>query len=640
MRSIKLIGTIAVALLIPMTLTRLLLLLRYDQVASAVPGMTIAKAFVVGLRFDLSTIGYILVPVALLAVIPIGWLNRSVFLKWLWSIYLCLMFFVVLVVGAVDSELFGFFNIRINHLVLQWLSTPKVVFDAISGGFAFYRTLIVLLVLTGLFGWVVVRSFRSLAYSAQQKATWKDWVAYPVILIIMFIAIRGGFSNYPLRFDYANFSTHYFANQLALNPLYNLLEDVMAMQDVNSADPRFTDIETAHRKVQQVLNISEEEITTSPLTRQITSDTPARPVNVVVILMESLNNEFIKGVGGQYDLAPCFDSLSTGGLLFNNFYSNGAHTQHGVFSTLTGLSVPPGQAILHRPSIVRPFPGIGLLLKERGYSTAFYCTHDPLFDHLAPFILVNGFDRFYGLWDYQWERRYTWGVADEVMFDHALVNFGQMQEPFLGVLLTCSSHHPFDHPTDRPYRHTELSNDHHERFNSFTYADWALNQFYRQAMETDWGKNTVFVITGDHGINWFPKLELDLIMFKVPLLFLGPGIQPAVNNRLGSQKDILPTLFNMLGGDYTNATLGVNLRDDKTTPHAVVGEEALLGYIKGDYYVYQNRSGDVSLYRLDDLSQLANSPDIRDSLITEARSFLTLSHEIVTRGVKGRPLEK
>ena len=71
-----------------------------------------------------------------------------------------------------------------------------------------------------------------------------------------------------------------------------------------------------------------------------------------------------------------------------------------------------------------------------------------------------------------------------------------VKEPFFNVVLTLSSHEPFDVPMDPVFS----GNDNMTKYkNSVYYADKALGSFLDWAKGTDWWKNTLVIMVADHG---------------------------------------------------------------------------------------------------------------------------------------------
>jgi len=121
-----------------------------------------------------------------------------------------------------------------------------------------------------------------------------------------------------------------------------------------------------------------------------------------------------------------------------------------------------------------------------------------------------------------------------------------VKEPFFNVVLTLSSHEPFDVPMDPVFP----GNDNMTKYkNSVYYTDRALGSYLDWAKGTDWWKNTLVILVADHGC----RITSDMLnysqeIFKIPMLWIGGALsRKGINiDKLGSQVDIPITLLNQI----------------------------------------------------------------------------------------------
>ena len=122
-----------------------------------------------------------------------------------------------------------------------------------------------------------------------------------------------------------------------------------------------------------------------------------------------------------------------------------------------------------------------------------------------------------------------------------------VKEPFLNVVLTLSSHEPFDVPME-PFFAGE--DDVTKYKNSVYYADKSLGSFLDWAKNMDWWKNTLVILVADHCCR-LPKDRpiYSQDVFKIPMLWIGGALSKKGIRieKLGSQVDIPVTLLNQLG---------------------------------------------------------------------------------------------
>ena len=103
--------------------------------------------------------------------------------------------------------------------------------------------------------------------------------------------------------------------------------------------------------------------------------------------------------------------------------------------------------------------------------------------------------------------------------------------------------------------------------NAFRYTDFCFKKFFEAARQSPYFANTIFVFTGDHGIDgnagtMLPPAwtEQELTSYHVPLLFYGPKLVPPQRvHAVASMVDILPTLAGIVNIPYHNTTMGRDL---------------------------------------------------------------------------------
>ena len=164
-----------------------------------------------------------------------------------------------------------------------------------------------------------------------------------------------------------------------------------------------------------------------------------------------------------------------------------------------------------------------------------------------------------------------------------------------------SNHTPFIIP--EAYRTSGAD----EQQQIIVYADDALRQFMSQARKTDWGKNTLFVLVGDHGNPVSTPYDYNLQYNTIPCFFVGNDVPDSVITSPAQQQDIAPTLLGMLGLPYTNNTMGINrLRQYRRYAYFVNNDH--LGCCDGEWlYCYSINTKQEYLYRLGSAEDMQNA---------------------------------
>jgi phosphoglycerol transferase MdoB-like AlkP superfamily enzyme len=132
------------------------------------------------------------------------------------------------------------------------------------------------------------------------------------------------------------------------------------------------------------------------------------------------------------------------------------------------------------------------------------------------------------------------------MFKRLLDETDTASAPFLHILLTLSSHTPFDVPMETVIP----GNDHQMKYlNSIYYTDSALGEFITAAKTRDWWDETLLILLADHSCRVGNLSEHEEKRFRIPMLWIGGAlaVRDTVISNYGSQTDLPFTLLGQLG---------------------------------------------------------------------------------------------
>lgn len=555
---------------------------------SGAPAGDILRAFLDrGLLFDLYVHSMLLAAPALL--LGGAWIAGSrhrwpvAAARWLYT----LPFIVLVAFSAMDIPFFAQFNFRITRAALTWMDTPwqsiKEVFT--TPGYFMAFVAIVLLVWSGIA--VIGRLFRPLMKverpAGPVRRTAFRLATFTPLLLMLFVGMRGDWdpTDTPLTIENAYFCENPFLNQLGINAGFSLIDSF------NDEEVRYMEDGVAVANARRMLGIAGTD-PAFPFARPVAFDGGERRMNVVLVIVESLSAERMAHFGNDDRLTPFIDSLADRSLFFDHFYSAGVHTHNGVFSTLYGWP-----AIGDRPSMAHAgvsglrFHGLPQVLRSNGYRTLFLYVGEKKFDNMGGFLPNNGFDAMLGGDDYdaRWPRT-SWGVSDHALYAEGLARMEELAgagDPFFVTFLTIASHAGYNVPADVPFKPASARGDE----NIYQYTDWALGRFIHRALARPWGRNTLFVITGDHGQAFDRTYEMPLSYHRVPLILFAPGsVEPRTDHRLGGQIDVPATVLGLLRLPYVDNTLGIDL----TRAHrrfAYFCADSKLGAIERDFFWMQ-----------------------------------------------------
>jgi phosphoglycerol transferase MdoB-like AlkP superfamily enzyme len=298
-----------------------------------------------------------------------------------------------------------------------------------------------------------------------------------------------------------------------------------------------------------------------------------KPINVVVVMMESFSARYVGACGAQRSFTPSIDALAKESISFDRTLSAGTHTHQGIFAIQLGFPNLPGFETLMESGISNQHflsaPGI---FQDRGYQTMFLYNGDFAWDNMRGFFNKQGVERFIGRDEMKDDAEYVdevWGVSDADVFTRANREFeaASKKGPFYATIMTLSNHAPFQVPPVPGAEPITDQGEYNPRLTALRYADWAVGQFVAEARKLSYFDNTLFVFVGDHGFHVPPVMtELHLLYHHVPLLFFAPGLtdqRGVVDHRIASHNNIIPSILGLLGiTDSQHASWGRSLFND------------------------------------------------------------------------------
>lgn len=624
---------------------RLLLLFTNLTALNALPGATglIFRALFMGFRFDTVVSGYLLaLPLAVLIVADLAGKLSATLLRAVTAfavVLYCIAFFIC----AADIPFFNNFSTRLNITVLNWTNSPLFMIKLVVQEWSYLIYFFLFIAVLVLYLRLIRKSrkrfeeeIRSTAGTFEKKKFFARLGFSLLAALLLFIGIRGRVAQKsPIQVGTAYFSNYSFPNQLGLNPVFTFLRSYLESKKERNKSLHFMDDQQSVKNVQAYLGIQAgSENPGFPIARTVKgADSSFAKHNVVLVIMESMSANYMKRFGEDKKLTPVLDSLAENGYSFDNFYSAGIHTFNGIYSSL--YAYPALMAKHTMEGVVIPeMTGLPKTLRDNGYGTVYFTTHDDQFDNVAGFLSANNFQRIVSQKDYpSSEVVSTLGVPDHYMFEFAVPVLNEMNEgrrPFFAAFMTATNHGPFIVPGNIPFKAHYKG----EREPCVEYSDWAIGQFMKNAAKQSWFSNTIFVFVADHGAPHERNVyDMPLSYNHIPLIIYAPGIlrEKRVISNPGGQIDIYPTVCGLLNMTYINNTPGQDLLREKR-PYMFFSADNKIGVIdSSDYYIWYT-DGRENLYNFRTSSttdQLPVKKAKADSMRTYAQSMLQASQWLI-----------
>ena len=489
-----------------------------------------------GLPMDLSMSGYLtLIPLFLL--IASVWVQKS-FLRRIMSIYFCIMLGIIVAVSVLDIVLYEYWGFHLDPMVLFYLRNPKEAFASGTIWMWLSGVLCTLLIIRCLYYCYCLTVKKIFIRVAPPRYPISTCIVLVLLTGVLFLPIRGGVTTSTMNVSYAYFSDRMLLNHAAINPVFNFIYSLNKFDDFES-QYQFYEKEEAEQVFNQLHKAPENEAKSSLLR--------VEQPNIIFVILES----FLYEIAVDSIYAPNLSRLAKEGVLFENFYANSFRTDRGLVSILSGYPAHPTTAILKNPKKTERLPSIPAYLRSNGYENqSLYYGGDVNFANMRSYFVGAC-----GIWDIVSDKDFPvkmrmskWGVPDQLLMDRVShdITTKEQEEPFLKIIMTLSSHEPFDVPTrlfDSPF------------LNSIYYVDEGIGRLVSDLKTNDLWDNTLLVFVADHTMQSYPQgpNNYEKIRFQIPMIWAGGVIkEPRVISDYGSQNDLAATLLSQLHIDYSD----------------------------------------------------------------------------------------
>jgi len=634
------IFSVLLILLIAMTISRLIIYWKFNPPGKSFSG----SAFIMGLRFDARVIGIIGLLIMLLCAIPFLNPLKNFNAKKFWNVLLPLLFFIMVLVLAIDFYHFDYLHQRLNATVLNYLQDAGISFNMMWQTYPLFKigfTLIILLSLARL-------GFGSLlAYYQQQNSFYKrkGILMYMFSFLIFGIFIFGKIGQFPLRWSDAYTLSDDFKANLALNPFQSFLSTLSfrnSLYDIKK-------VRADYSLMSAYLGVNAPDSSSLNFQRvYAAADSAANKPNIVLVICESFSAYKSSMYNNPLNTTPYFNELCKNGIFFDRCFTPAYGTARGVWATITGVpDVESPKTASRNPNAVDQNT---IINNFKGYDNFYFLGGSATWANIRG-VLTNNIKnlKLYEENDYTAKKIDVWGISDKNLFLESNKILKQQTKPFFAVIQTADNHRPYTIPAEDKdeFKQLSYSSDSLKRFgfesneemNAFRYTDFGYQKFMEAAKKEAYFKNTIFVFVGDHGIRYngtleyFPKAwtEQGLTCEHVPLLFYAPGLlKPQRIHDVSSQIDILPTIASLAKIPYTNNSLGRNLFDTvsalqyksvfKPERYAFVIDHDVhtIGLVSNQYYYLKNlKSG-----KEDFVSMTGNEPVVMNASTDSTKKYL------------------
>ena len=500
---------------------------------------------------DLSVASYITAVFGLLLMVS-NLVNIRV-IRCISHVFTAVVLAIVVFVLIGDNSTFSFWGYHWDKSIFTFLQSPKEVL-ACAVWWQWILVTILFLLWFVACGFVYLKWLKWDNVELESRTTTRLWQTGVWLLItaFLFLPMRGSVTVSTMNTGRVYFSNNQMLNQAAVNPLFNIIESLSENTFDLNKYTYMSSVE-AQQLTQQLLPTDRWTHTEEVFATQ-------RP-NIVLVILESFSTNALGAM-------PNLMRLAQEGIYFSNAYSSSYRTDRGIVSLMSAFPGQPTSSLMTVPSKSRNLPQIGKALKQEGYLLNFYYGGDEDFTNMRSYLIDGGFENRVVDKDFPLQDRMSkWGAHDHIVLERASREIRQLytQYPdnqYFDVILTLSSHEPFDVPFTSDFSHAYL--------NSVAYTDSCLGAFVDSLKQHPLWDSTIVILSPDHGYPYPNGIaNYNPLRYRIPMAIIGGAVQqPMQVPTLCSQIDLVPTVLHAMGLDAEAYPFSKNILDSTQTEFA------------------------------------------------------------------------
>jgi phosphoglycerol transferase MdoB-like AlkP superfamily enzyme len=494
--------------------------------------------FLHGSRMDLSVAGYFtMLPGILLALSPL--IKTKItegIIKW----YTFALLVIVTAMGLTDMGLYPAWGCRLNAQILPYFANLKGMLDCVS----WWQAILIIVIEVGLV-WGAFFCYKKIFRTRRTERGSVKWTVFPVLMLLsgaLILPIRSSLSTAPLNFSSVYFSEKPYANHCAYNFFwsfsYALTNNKAKVNPVHYMDQQACDNMMKHY---EQLNQEQPPI--------YIRNKSGKPVNVILVILESFSNKIIEPLGGLSGITPRFNEFCKEGILFSSFYSTGNRSDKGISSLIaTYPALMKASSILFFPDKMKNLDCLPTYFSKRNYDMSFFYAGDVNFYNKRMLMMQSGVNKIVTENNFpsNISGLQKWGVPDNYLYDRMYKDLAKSRQPFFSIVYNISSHEPYDIPS---YKKIPGNSNRDKYLNAISYCDSCLGHFIDRLKNSPLWENTLVVITSDHtSLEPGPTTVEEPATYRIPLLWIGGVIDTSfVEKNISMQTDLSATLVQQMG---------------------------------------------------------------------------------------------
>ena len=490
--------------------------------------------FLEGVRFDISSIAYINIPILLLLIIPVE--KKNIYKKIVSSVFYCTNIpFIIL--NNIDIEYFKFTQKRITYDFFEFIQLGN---DFMNLAPLFLMDYWHITLFTIFQIWFI---FKINFFSKKNKykfSLYNSAITLFLGSIFFIVAARGGLQYKPIKPINAGEISKSDNSALILNTPFCIFH---SLNSKSLSQFSYYDNEYLNDIYKPIILNSNQGINNQ---------------NIVILIMESFSKEFMSFNTNAISYTPFIDSLMKHSLVFNNAFSNGLKSIEALPAITASIPTLMNNPFITSEFAQNKFMSIASLLNAEGYSTSFF--HGGIKGTMGfnSYCIKAGYKSYIGMEEYNNKKDFdnSWGIYDEPFLKFTASKLKNTKKPFFTTIFTLSSHPPYTLPIEY------IKNKKIDKLNiqeTIKYTDYSLSKFFNRIKNENWFENTIFIITSDHTtpVSYDSKYNNLIGRYSIPLIIYKPDNSlKGENNNIIQQIDIMPTVLELLNYNKTYFAFG------------------------------------------------------------------------------------
>ncbi len=483
--------------------------------------------FAEGIRFDISVLFYINIPLLLLLLIPNKYRERDIYRK-ITNIIFYSFNIPFILLNNIDIEYFRFTQKRSTIDFFKLLQLGQDSKNIIPQYIKEYWPITIFTIIQ-LYFLFKIKYIPKQVLLLNTRNILTSSFTFIIGIGIFIVSVRGGLQLKPIKPINAGEISYSKNTALILNTPFCILHSI-GKQKLNKKEYfSFEILDSIYTPNHHFKNLE------------------FNKKNIIILIMESLSKEFVSGYVKDGH-TPFIDSLMKHSLVFENAFSTGLKSIEALPAITASIPMLMTNPLITSSYAQNNFKSLASILAKEGYTTSFYHGGFKGTMGFDSFSLKAGFQKYFGLKEYNNMKDYdgTWGIFDEDFLKFYAENLNNEQEPFFSTFFTVSLHPPFVIPNKYKNKFTDSK----DVYNVVKYTDLSLSKFFNQIKSEKWFRETIFIITADHtcGSRYNNLYKNKIGKYAIPLIvFSGDSTVTGNIKEISQQIDIMPTCLELLG---------------------------------------------------------------------------------------------